>query len=237
MTDNFAEAVDSLSQLTGRESELWRPVLAAIPVEGAAISTIADFLGNETVSASGPLPARLDELQFDLGEGPCWEAMNHGRPVLEPDVRAKPNASWPEFSRALNDHNVGAIFAFPLAFGPLKLGAMDLISISPRELTDREERQSGILASLISRIVLDRAIRRADEPDIFGPEDQFSRRLIHQATGMVLAQLDISADDARLLIQGHAFALNRSMRQIAEEILDRRLDFSRQTEGFETSDG
>jgi hypothetical protein len=222
--------------MTGRESDLWRPVLHAIPVEGAAISTLTEFLGNETVSASGPLAAKLDELQFDLGEGPCWDAMRMGQPVLEPDVRSRVNGNWPAFSEAIAEHRVGAIYAFPLAFGPLKLGAMDLYSEAPRELSSREERQSGILAGLISRIVLDRAIRRADEPDRLGAEDKFSRRLIHQATGMVLAQLDISPEDARLLIQGHACARNSSMREIAEEILERRLDFSRQSEGFESSD-
>jgi GAF domain-containing protein len=236
MAGKFSAVVDSLANLSGRESELWRPVLEAIPVEGAAISTIAEFLGNETVSASGPLAARLDELQFDLSEGPCWDAMRQGRPVLEPDVKSHPRRDWPAFSRALAEHEVGAIFAFPLAFGPLQIGAMDLYCGTPRELSSREERQSSILASHISRIVLDRAIRRADEPDILGPEDQFSRRLIHQATGMVLAQLDISPEDARLLIQGHAFAHNRSMRDIAEEILERRLDFSNQADGFESSD-
>jgi hypothetical protein len=236
MAGNFSDAVDSLSNLAGHESELWRPVLDAIPLEGAAISTIADFLGNETVSASSSLAARLDELQFDLGEGPCWDAMEHRRPILEPDIRRNPNGSWPAFSRAITEHDVGAIFAFPLAFGPLKIGAMDLYSGTPRELSAREERQSTIIASLVSRIVLERAIRRADEPDLLGPEDTFSRRLIHQATGMVLAQLGISADDAHLLIQGHAFALGRSMREMAEEILERRLDFSNQPDGFETSD-
>jgi GAF domain-containing protein len=222
--------------MTGRESDLWRPVLRALPVEGAAISTLRNFLGNETVSASGPLAARLDELQFDLSEGPCWDAMRSGKAVIEPDVRSNPNGSWPAFSQAISEQSIGAIYAFPLMFGPLKLGAMDLFTDTPRELSSREERQSGVLAGLISRIVLDRAIRRADEPDLLGPEDQFSRRLIHQATGMVLAQLDISAEDARLLIQGHAFARNSSMREIAEEILERRLDFTNQSDGFESSD-
>jgi hypothetical protein len=232
----FADAVDSLTAMSGRESELWRPVLDVIPVEGAAISTIAEFLGAETVSASGPLAARLDELQFDLGEGPCWDAMREERPILEPDLRSRPNREWPAFSRAIAELDVGAIFAFPLAFGPLQLGAMDLYSGDARELSSTEERQSGALASVISRLVLDRAIRRADGSDALFAEDQFSRRLIHQATGMVLAQLGISADDARLLIQGHAFARNRPMREIAEEILDRKLDFSNQRAGFASSD-
>jgi hypothetical protein len=188
------------------------------------------------VAASGELAARLDELQFDLGEGPCWDAMREERPILEPDIRSRPGREWPGFSRALVEHDVGAIFAFPLVFGPLKLGAMDLYSGSPRELTPTETQRTGVLATVISRMILDRAIRQADAPDIRGSEDHFSRRLIHQATGMVLAQLDISADDARLLIEGQAFASNRPMREVAEAILERRLDFTRQREGFASSD-
>jgi hypothetical protein len=236
MAGTFSDAVDSLAAMGGRESELWRPVLDVIPVEGAAISTIAEFLGAETVSASGRLAARLDELQFDLGEGPCWDAMREQHVILEPDIRSRPHREWPAFSRAIAEHDVGAIFAFPLVFGPLQLGAMDLYSGSARELSAAEERHGGALASVISRLVLDRAIRRVEDPDVLFAEDRFSRRLIHQATGMVLAQLDISAEDARLLIQGHAFAMNRPMRDVAEAILERRLDFSVQPGGFVSSD-
>jgi hypothetical protein len=44
---------------------------------------------------------------------------------------------------------------------------------------------------------------------------------------MVLAQIDVSADDARLVIQGHAFTSGKPMMDIAEEILDGRLRFTR----------
>jgi hypothetical protein len=150
MTDQVEIAVERLNDLTGRESELWRPVLEVIPVDGAAISTIADFLGQQTVSASNPIAARLDELQFDLGEGPCWDAMHLRRPVYETDVRAARRPEWPAFSRAILDHEVGAIYAFPLLFGPLQLGAMDLYSGHPGDLSADSRERGGILASAIS---------------------------------------------------------------------------------------
>ena len=43
---------------------------------------------------------------------------------------------------------------------------------------------------------------------------------------MVLAQLGISAEDARLVIQAHAFANDRSMMEVARDVLERRIDFS-----------
>jgi hypothetical protein len=50
-----------------------------------------------------------------------------------------------------------------------------------------------------------------------------SRRVIHQATGMVLAQLDLSAADARLVIEGHAFATGATVMDVAQRIVDRDL--------------
>ena len=52
---------------------------------------------------------------------------------------------------------------------------------------------------------------------------------------MVLAQLRLPADDARLVIQGHAFATNRSMMDVASDIVNRTLGFSNGSEGIEAS--
>ncbi|HYJ51365.1 MAG TPA: ANTAR domain-containing protein [Microbacterium sp.] len=49
---------------------------------------------------------------------------------------------------------------------------------------------------------------------------------MHQATGMVIAQMRIPADDALLVIRAHAFASDRSVAQIASDIVERRMDFS-----------
>ena len=61
----------------------------------------------------------------------------------------------------------------------------------------------------------------------------YSRRVVHQATGMVLAQLDISADDARLVIQGHAYAASRSMMEVAQDIVDGRINFADERDAIE----
>ena len=50
---------------------------------------------------------------------------------------------------------------------------------------------------------------------------------MHQATGFLLAQLGLAADDARLIIQGHAFATGRSMMETASAIVDGELRFRR----------
>lgn len=51
-------------------------------------------------------------------------------------------------------------------------------------------------------------------------------REVHQATGMVVAQLDASPADALLAIRAHADGHAMTVRAVADEILSRRLDFS-----------
>ncbi|WKK71846.1 ANTAR domain-containing protein [Rathayibacter oskolensis] len=52
-----------------------------------------------------------------------------------------------------------------------------------------------------------------------------SRRVIHQATGMIVARDQCSPGDALLLLRAHAFTLGRSVAALAEEIADRRSGF------------
>jgi len=226
MENRFEAAVDALSALKGDESWIAEPILGAMPVSGVSVSTIGTLLGTETLSATDDLIAHVDELQFDLSEGPCWDALAIRGPILEPDLRRNPQHSWPAFTKAVLDEEVAAIFAFPLLVGPLKIGAIDMYRTEPGQLSPEQREQTVTLAEIVSRHVLRRAMlvsgREADE----GKETPFSRRLVHQATGFVIAQLGISPEDALLLIQGQAFADGRSVHDVAGDIVSRRLRFS-----------
>ncbi len=53
-----------------------------------------------------------------------------------------------------------------------------------------------------------------------------SRAEIHQATGMVLAQLGFSATDALARLRAHAFVEQRLLIDVAEDVVARRLTFT-----------
>lgn len=69
-----------------RDGALCRPCLGVLPVTGVAVALLTRSLFADTVCATDAAAARIDELQFDLGEGPCWEAFTVHRPVLVPDL-------------------------------------------------------------------------------------------------------------------------------------------------------
>jgi hypothetical protein len=228
MDEAFERALRALRSADLADDELSGPFALALPMGGVSISTFGELCPSETLSATDDVATRVDEIQFDLSEGPCWTALATDAPVLETDLVQRPNSAWPAFNEAVRSEPVGAVFAFPVAFGPFPLGAVDVYVPQPATIDDDAVRQTRTLASAVGRRVLRRALRSiAEEDEALLDRSPSSRRVVHQATGVVLAQLDISPEDAYLLLQGHAFARRTTMRRVAEEILDGTVRFEK----------
>ena len=224
----FAEAALALSSADSANADLCGPFATWFGSAAASVSTLGRPLGSEIVCATDDNAARLDEIQLDLGEGPCWEALATGRPVLEPDLQHGDRTSWPLARDALQKTGIGAVFAFPLVVAGINVGAVDLYATTARDMSPLQMREGTLLSSILARQVLRRALLAAKRSggDGGGWDGEFSRREVHQATGMILAQMGISADDALLVLRGHAFATGRPARDIATDVIDRTLDFT-----------
>jgi hypothetical protein len=224
----FADAALALSHADSPDSDLCGPFTAWFGGTTASVSTLGDPFGSETVCATDPHTARLDEIQLDFGEGPCWESMGTHRPVLEPDLQRSNNTSWPLARQALHETGLGAVFAFPLVVAGINIGAVDLYAAAATAITDQQQREGTLLAAILARQVLRRAVVVAEQSQQDGTawDTEFSRREIHQASGMILAQMGVSPDDALLVLRGHAFATGRSVREIAGDVVAGNLDFT-----------
>ena len=222
----FESAKLAISRSHARRSNLSEPFLTVLPVTGAAVSVLVGT-AQSTISTTDAVATRLDEIQFDIGEGPCWDAMSTRQPVLAPDFADVRPGSWPLFRDEVHRDpiapEVRALFAFPLYVGSLNIGAVDLYADKPRELDEVEVARVSKLAELASWQVLRRII--GDDGSAEDPSP-LSRREVHQATGMVLAQLDITAEQAVVLLRAHAFATGRTVREVAIDVVELRLDFS-----------
>lgn len=223
---DFVDAATAL-QSAGADTDLCPPFMAALPVAGVSISTLAEPFDAETVCASSPRAVHLDEIQLDLGEGPCWEAMLTDRPVLTPDVRAAASERWPTALHALQRSDFGGVFAFPMRIGTIRLGAVDMYTDTASSPSSAFVADASALAAIVSRQVLHRAlmaVERAGSGEM--PQGEYSRREIHQASGMIAAQLTVTVEDALLILRGNAFSADRSVSEVAADVVARRLDFS-----------
>lgn len=222
----MAEGTDSLAE--GLDARLCDAFLESLPVSGAAISVFSGLATETIVCASDAVSARIDELQFDLGEGPRWEALQTRRPVLLPDLRLGPHAAWPVFAQSLVELDVSALFVFPLALGALDIGVVELYSSEAGPLSPANHFTALQLADAAAWRLLRQLLTLAPGDGMDAPPDgsPLSRREIHQATGMVLAQAGTTARDALLLMRAHAFSHGRTVREVARDVVSKSLDFT-----------
>jgi hypothetical protein len=168
--------------------------------------------------ASDPLAAAIQNEEFTLGEGPATEVRRQGRPVLVSDL-GDAASDWPQFVPAVARLGVGAIYAIPLRIGAVDLGVLVLGSATPRALTSDELADSLVLGDLIGRLVLDLQAGVASESLAWALDATDSRTVVHQATGMVAAQLNVSVAEALIRLRANAFATGRPVDQVATEVV------------------
>lgn len=213
----------------GLDPSLCKGFVESLTISGAAISVFSGLSPATMVCASDAVAARIDELQFDLGEGPRWDALQNRRPVLLPDVRTGPHAAWPVFAESLLELDVAALFVFPLVLGALDIGVAELYRSEPGPLSRAEQSTAAQLSDDATWLLLRQlmTLTPADGTDD-APVDNspLSRREIHQATGMILAQSGTSARDAFLLMRAYAFAQGRTVRDVARDVVSRSLNFT-----------
>jgi len=206
-----------------------RACVVGLDVDGAAISLLTASSGRETLCATDATAELLEDLQFSLGEGACMEAALTGRPVLVPDLHHSTEVGhWPVFAAAvLEQSDVGALFAVPLRWGTINLGVLDLYRTAPGSLSGAQLRDAISAADMAALMFLG---MRTDPGDgAWLDHSLHGRAEIHQATGMVLVQLGVTATDALARMRAYAFVEQRLLGDVAHDVVSRRLLFTPDT--------
>jgi GAF domain len=208
-----------------------RACVAGLDVDGAAISLLTATVARQTLAATDETAELLEDLQFTLNEGACMEAASTGSPVLVADLQHSSEvARWPVFAAAVMERSaVRAVFALPLQWGAVNLGVLDLYRREPGALGDEQLRDAISSADTAALMLL--GLRT--DPDHGGGwlDHTIAHRVeVHQATGMVSVQLDVSAAEALARMRAHAFVHNRLLIDIARDVVARRLVFTEDME-------
>lgn len=165
-----------------------------LPITGAGLALITDQ-GHVGVLAATDGPARLlEDLQFSLGEGPCLDASREARPVLLPRLGESTAARWPGLGPAVPEAEIGAIFAFPLQVGAIRLGILDLYRAESGSLEAPALKQALAYADAALAVLLHLQGQMA-AGDGLNPQlgQVLDRRAeIHQATGVVSVQAAVT---------------------------------------------
>jgi hypothetical protein len=167
----------------------------------------------ETEFATDPLAANLAELQVVLGEGPVADAGRDGFAVAVRDLSAAASRrTWPAFAAAAVLAGIRSMFVVPMRAGAARIGLFGLYSRVPTMLRSAQRAEVDAFADVaVALVVAGSAVPLCPE--------------IHQATGMVSAQLGVGMSESLVRLRAYAFAEARPLADIARDVVTRQLRF------------
>jgi diguanylate cyclase (GGDEF)-like protein len=113
-------------------------VAELLPIDGAGVLWVEEAV-HRVVATSDERVRDAEDLQLQLGEGPCLTAFEHGVSVVLPDLTVELAA--PTFARHAIEAGLRSVASFPLRhvgqpFGVLELYAAEPLHLDPAQLAD-----------------------------------------------------------------------------------------------------
>jgi hypothetical protein len=195
-------------------------------MSGAGIMLMSGDLPSGAVCSTNNVSRLIEELQYTLGEGPCVDAYQQDRPVLEPNLAEPSAARWMAFSVPAIAAGARAVFGFPLQVGAVRLGALNLYRDQPGPLSNEQHADALVMADVSAAAVL---MMQANAPPgkvaVELERGSDFRYVVHQASGMVAVQLNVSIAQAMIRLRGYSFSSDRPLTEVAEDVVARRHRF------------
>jgi GAF domain-containing protein len=209
-----------LTELLQRVTTLAARTVANCTVAG--ITVVHDGVPQTPVYTDERAP-RVDQVQYDTGDGPCLDALRLGDVFRIEDTSTE--TRWREFCDAAVDEGFRSTLSVPIDVSGNRtevLGALNLYSEIP-DAFDRDTMAATESFAQHSAIVIANAQAYWGARQLSAQLQQAmeSRAIIEQAKGILMGAEHISADHAFELLVRASQRENRKLRDIAADIVAR----------------
>ncbi|MEU5095919.1 GAF and ANTAR domain-containing protein [Streptomyces sp. NPDC020996] len=208
-------------------ARLCNVAVSLLPVTSAGVTLHTDGLPVR-LGASDAQAAYLEDVEATLGEGPGHAALEAGEAVLACDLATGTDARrWPVFAQKATAAGIRAMYSMPLGNETVCVGTLDLYRDTPGRLSDRDLHTARLMARVVTAALLIMPWGDDDGRDGVRWPAGLAREQdeVYQATGMVMAQLGVSAEEALARLRGHAFARDRTVVDVARDVVEHHLRF------------
>ncbi|MCP9271663.1 GAF and ANTAR domain-containing protein [Mycolicibacterium arenosum] len=170
------------------------------------------------MAATSEATRDLELFQLQSDQGPCLDCYSTGQPVSVADVQTEA-ARWPRFAAAATEAGFVSVHAVPMRAAGNVLGALNLFGMQSGDLDVADQ----LLAQTLAHIACV-AILRSHDPI---PETLqlrlhaalSDRLVVEQAKGFLRERLDVSVEDAFVLLRRYARAHDVHMTIVARRLL------------------
>lgn len=168
-----------------------------------------------TAAASDDIAHRIEELEHEIGEGPCMDAIHEEAAQL--DTNLATGCTWPGLGRRIvAETPVRSMAGFRLLVDNRKVGALNLFSDRPYGLTERSVDQAALLAAFASVSLMAAARKQQAETLAEGLE---SNRVIGKAIGLMMAFHKVTDDGAFDLLRKASQDMNLKLSEVAGQVV------------------
>lgn len=221
-------AIGAFAHREGAPVSLRHAVFAcagSLAAAGVGLSVASGGIPREPLLASSAVAEEMEELQFALGEGPSMDATARRSPVLVPDLAGtSAHSQWPAFAPAAVGQGIRAMFAFPVTAGAALIGVLGVYRAQAGSLGQQQLADALVFADAVLVLALDEQGGIASSLDNLLEAALATRRAqVHQATGVVAAQLGLSMTDALATLRAYAYTQGRRLSDVAADVVARRV--------------
>lgn len=217
----FAHVLASLHDVQPVAARLCEAGRQMLDADGAALTVMTAADSAMVVAATDDLATQLEDLQEVVGDGPTRDAVRENAVQLA-DFTDEGDGRW----SMMHEHGrhlgfAGHIVAVPLRPGDVTIGAL------AAHRGGSEGSFDPVTAEFLGA-ALGAALIRAIDRSLLGDAESgpwASQAQIHQATGMIVSQVGVRPEDALALLRGQAFAKDTTLLDVAQQIVDRRINF------------
>ncbi|HTE74376.1 MAG TPA: GAF and ANTAR domain-containing protein [Actinomycetes bacterium] len=220
LIEAFSEIAQHVQASENPEDSMERITQTAVDAVHGCDSASLSLLtpdGPTTRAATDRVARDGDQIQYDLGEGPCLDAAMHERWVYVPDMREDPR--WPASSiRLAEEVGVGSMVSCRLTLDAAPnhtLRGMNLYSTVEDGFTGEDQMRAILLASL-GAVVVDASQQQAHLRAAIE-----SRQVIGEAIGIIKSQHpQVSSDEAFAILAKASQRMNIKLRDLARRITE-----------------
>jgi GAF domain-containing protein len=187
--------------------------------------------GGRVHFVTAPLEAisKTEELQDDLQQGPCVDAVVTAKPVIVNSLlRDEWSERWPEYVSQAEAAGLRSVAGIPMLASGAAIGALNMYDTNEREWTPEEIHVATILAGITTSYLLHASAlgqqRRTSEQL---QQALQTRIIIEQAKGVLAARHDVGVDDAFKILRKYARDHNERIHGVAHAIVNGNLRMSR----------
>jgi diguanylate cyclase (GGDEF)-like protein len=134
-------------------------IVDILPISAAGVTLISAGSEPRYIAATNGSALCFEQLQTELGDGPCLAAFHDGVAISVPDLRTE--GRFPLFTPRALEAGLAAVFTFPLHHDDHRLGALDLYRDRPGPLGSAAMTAAQTLADVTGAYLIN-AQARAD---------------------------------------------------------------------------